>query len=273
MSDVKSELLGIKILVEGKAGCGKTHALKTLKDSGLDVYGLWLDPGYQILGEDLSWMHWRYVKPATTNWKTLISNAEMINRMSNKSLQDLQGINQTDYRQFIDILNQCADFKDNHGKSWGDISEWGTGKILLVDNLSPLSDASKNLTVGAKPVVSQPDWGVMMDNLERLIKTWCYGLRCHFVLLSHIEPEKDETNGNVVNYASTLGRKLAPKLPALFDEVLLSYRDSQNNFFWSNTSSNADVKKRHLAFGDKHPQDYRLILNAWKAKGGIIEPS
>jgi hypothetical protein len=120
-----------------------------------------------------------------------------------------------------------------------------------------------NLVTGSKPVKSMADWGVAIDNLERLIVKLCVDTKCHFVLLAHLEREVDEVTGGTSLMASTLGRKLAPKLPRFFSDVVQAKRNV-DKFVWSTAASNVDLKARNLPIADNLDPSFKAILTSWK---------
>jgi hypothetical protein len=130
--------------------------------------------------------------------------------------------------------------------------------------------ASMNLVTGSKPVKSMADWGVAIDNLERLITKLTTGLRCHFAMTAHLERETDEITGGTQLMASTLGKKLAPKLPRFFSDVVHCKRDG-TKWVWATDTTNVDLKARNLPIKDGMQPTFAAILESWKANGGVIE--
>jgi hypothetical protein len=121
--------------------------------------------------------------------------------------------------------------------------------------------------VGGKPVKSQADWGIAMDQIEKLIRQFTDGCRCHFILTAHVEREVDQVFGGVKITVSTLGVKLAPKIPPMFSDVILTYREGKN-FLWSTANPQADLKARNLPLEDGLPPTFKPILEKWKSRGG-----
>jgi hypothetical protein len=126
-----------------------------------------------------------------------------------------------------------------------------------------------SLVVGGKPVKSQADWGIAMDQIEKLVRQLTDGCKCHFVLTAHVEREVDLVFGGVRVTVSTLGRALAPKIPPMFSDVILTYREG-TKFLWSTANPQADLKARNLPLADGMPPTFKPIIDKWKSRGGAI---
>jgi hypothetical protein len=111
------------------------------------------------------------------------------------------------------------------------------------------------------------DWGIAIDNLERLITKLVVDTRCFFVLTAHLERETDEVTGGTQLMASTLGRKLAPKIPRWFDDVIHCRREG-DKFIWSTDTMNVDLKARNLPLSGLLSPSFQQIVQAWRSKAG-----
>jgi hypothetical protein len=260
---------GVNALLVGATGTGKTHSIRTLVDAGLEVFVLFTEPGMEVLADlPAEKLHWHYIAPATTDWASMIDSANKINKMSFKSLTDLSDINKSKYTEFLDLLTTLSNFKDDRtGREFGPVDEWDSTRCLVVDSLSGLNIMAMNLVTGSKPVKSMSDWGVAIDNLERLITKLCVDTKCHFVLTAHLERETDETTGGTTLMAATLGRKLAPKLPRFFSDVIHVKRDG-GKFLWSTASINVDLKARNLPLTDNLNPSFLPIIESWRKRAG-----
>lgn len=262
-------LPGVNVLLVGASGAGKTHALRTLVDAGLEVFVLFTEPGMEVLADVPSdKLHWHYIPPASPDFADMISSAQKINTMNIKMLSDLPDINKKKYTEFIDVLVALSDFKcDRTGQSYGSVDSWDSSRVLVVDSLTGLSLAAMNLVTGSKPVKCLADWGIAIDNLERLLTKLCVDTSCHFVLIAHLEREVDELTGGSTLMASTLGRKLAPKLPRFFSDVV-HVKKAGDKYVWSTQTANVDTKTRNLTSGDALPPSFVPIINSWRQSRG-----
>lgn len=266
-----SSIPGFKTLLVGATGSGKTHSIRTLIEQGITPFILFTENGMGVVGdlpEDK--IHWHYVKPAKADWSAMIDSAKKINTMGLDSLAKLSDINKSKHGQFIDLLTALSNFTDDRtGESFGPVDSWGTDRAIVIDSLSGVNLMAMNLVVGSKPVKSMADWGIAQDNLERLINNLCLDTRAHFILISHLERESDEVTGGIKLMASTLGKKLAPKLPRFFDDVIMCEREG-SQFTWNTAAPNADLKARNLPIQAKQPATFKTIVDNWKKQGGAI---
>ena len=251
----------------GTTGTGKTHAIRTLVEAGIETFVLFTEPGMEVLADiPSSKLHWHYVAPSAPDFSDMIQSAQKINTMSFEALTKLPDINKRNYTEFIDVLTSLSNFKcDRTGEVFGSVDSWGPDRALVVDSLTGLSIMAMNLVAGSKPVKSMADWGVAIDNLERLITKLCVDTKCHFVLLAHLEREVDEVTGGTSLMASTLGRKLAPKLPRFFSDVVHAKRNV-DKFVWSTASTNVDLKARNLPISDNLPPSFVPVIEAWRKR-------
>ncbi len=263
-------LAGVNVMLLGAVGSGKTTAIRTLCDAGLEVFVLFLDTSAEVISDDPR-LHWRYIPPSQMSWKNLMASAKLINTLSSEALQK-SAIERSACTEWLDILNQCNDFVDQHGKHFGDVMTWNTDRVFVIDPLTGLNKASRNLTVGLKPNPTQPEWGTMMSNEFIFVDTLCLNTRCHFVLTAHIDPERDEVTGLVRNMASALGRKLAPILPVNFSDVILAQRKG-TTFSWTTADLQTDTKARHVPVQDTISPSFVQIIENWKKRGGQICPT
>jgi len=118
--------------------------------------------------------------------------------------------------------------------------------MLCIDSLSGLSTISWYLTVGNKPTGAPGEWNIAMNFIEALLMKINSDRQCYFTLTAHVEKEMDEITGVSRVMTSTLGRKLAPKIPRFFSEVVYAQRGGTPPFRWSTIDATADLKNRVL---------------------------
>jgi hypothetical protein len=254
------------VLLLGDIGCGKTHAIRTLLNCCEKVFVLATEYTDVLEDTDPQRLHWHYIPPIDVPWDVMINNAKMVNMMSNEALQKWTDPNRSKYDAFMEVLKTFSNFKcDRTGKEFGDVSKWPTNWALVVDSLSGLSLLAKHLTVGAKPILSQPDWGVAMDTVEYIVNKLVFSCNCFFVLTAHIEKELNEVTGTTNNMVSTLGRKLPPKIPRYFSDVIHATREG-TTFRWSTATPLMSLKSRNLPIGQTYEPNFQRLFEQWKAR-------
>ncbi len=276
MTDIKkpSSLPGFNVMLMGPAGSGKTHAIGTLVDSGVEVYYLALEPGLESLlgywadkGKPIpSNLHWHTLKAPDTSFLDMLDTATKINTFSLEMLAKMVDPNKGRHNQYLELFKVLHEFEDQRdGSKHGSVNSWGTDKCLVIDSLSGLNNAALNLVIGGKPVRSQSDWGIAQQQLEGLLRKLCDGCTCHFVLLAHVERESDLVLGGVKLMASTLGKALAPKIPAMFSDVILTVRQG-DKWTWDTANVMADLKTRNLPIKSDNLPSFAPVVAKWKAR-------
>lgn len=225
-------------LLMGPPGCGKTDVVITLLLAGIETFVVITEPtGVDSLLDScarrnalLEKLHWAVVSPASGGWAGMKEMGLKINSMSYKDLSELKsGIGREHMKQYPKLLSLFENFKcERTGKEYGDVTEWDASRALVVDSLSGLNIIMMQHTVGFKPSPHQGEWGIAMNSLEMLLLKLSSDCKCFFVLTAHIEKEPDELTGGTKIYASALGRKLAPKIPRFFSEVILARKDRKS---------------------------------------------
>lgn len=277
---IYGNLQGFNVLLEGATGTGKTHSLGTLVDSGLECFylpleagmesllGYWTDKGLPVPPN----LHWHNIKHSDAGFSTMIDSAKRINTMSNEALGKIQDTDKSRYNSFILLLQALNNFHDHReGKDYGSVDSWGTDRVLIIDALTGINIAAMSLVVGGKPIKSLVDWGIAMDQVEKLLRNLTGDCRCHFVLLSHIEREVDQVLGGTKITVGTLGVKLASKIPPMFSDVILTKREG-TTFLWSTADPSADLKTRNLPLSEKIRPDFGQIVSKWKSRAATSEP-
>ena len=273
-----SVLAGVNILIEGPTGTGKTHSLGTIAEAGVELFALFTESGLEtLLGY---WtdrnlpipanVHWHVLDRPQGGFAILADAADRVNQLTLESLSKMIDPNRGKHNQFSTMLRAMVNFKDQRtGKDFGPVDSWGPDKCLAIDSLTGINPIAMSLVVGSKPVKNQSDWGIAQDQIEKLLRQLTDGCKCHIVLTAHVEREMDQVFGGVKITVATLGKALAPKIPPMFSDVVLSYREG-TKFFWSTANPQADLKARNLPIADGIQPDFKQIFDKWKSRGGKI---
>jgi hypothetical protein len=263
-------------LVMGPAGSGKTSSIATYAKAGIECFVVITEPtGADSLHDswereklDLKLLHYTVVPPTTTGWGALKDMGVRINNMSYKDLADLRsGIGKEHMKQWPALIHNMENFHDQRtNESFGDVTAFDSSRALILDSLSGLSLITLQNAVGFKPSPHQGEWGTAMSQVETVIIKLTSDCNCFFTLTAHIEREPDEITGMSKVSVSTLGRKLAPKIPRFFGEVIRARKDPTGKFLWSTLDSEADLKNRALPSNNNLPQDFGPIVDAYRRR-------
>lgn len=256
------------VLIEGLIGSGKTHSLRTIVEAGQELFVISTEPGISSILGDIpcsSGCHWAYIPPGVIPWAVARANMVKINTYTIEQLIKSPGINKLDYTQLLDIYDRLADFHcDRCEKDFGPVDDWDESRTIAIDGLTGLSTMALQLVVGAKPIRSLPEWLTGQTALLTTTDLLCHGTKCNFVLISHVERERDEVSGKNNITVSTLGAKLATKVTKPFDEIIYARReikDGKAEFFWSTTEPDVEQKVRILPWSDVLEPDFAQIFD------------
>jgi hypothetical protein len=274
----KSTLPGTNVLLMGPAGTGKTRAIGTLVDAGLEVFYLGLEPGLESLlgyftdaGTEIPKnLHWHQLEAPKASFTEFLDAANKINTLALDSLAKMSDPNRSKHNQFIKMIEAFNNFPDDRtGEKFGCVDTWGPSRALVMDGMAGLGRAAMALVVGGKPVRNQSDWGIAMDTVEKILRMLTDNCKCHFVLIGHVERETDAVLGGVKISLSALGNKLGPKINPMFSDVILTVREGAK-WTWDTGSALADVKTRNLPVAQGIAPDFRQIISKWKSRGGVL---
>lgn len=266
---------GTKTLLLGPPGTGKTWSLISFIKAGLDLFVIGTDPGFEESLLDameeynlpMDKLHYTYIAPSSPSWQTMIENAKLINQMSYENLSNLKGgMNKQNYTQFLDLLKALSNFTDKRtGEVFGPVDKFPANVCFALDGLSGVNIMAMDMMNGGKPTAHQGEWGVAMNAEEKLILKLTSDLKCFFVLTAHIEKEPDILTGVPITMVGALGRRLAPKLPRTFSDVILAVKEG-DKFTWSTAALNVDLKSRSLPIKDGLRPDFGQIVEVWKKR-------
>lgn len=274
-------MIGVKVMLMGAPGSGKTHALRTLVDAGLDVRVAFTDNGMDVMRDLRSaadtykkaitakeCVHWKYIEPARTEWSAF-RNAFLQGQHSDiGTLQKLPATDKQMFPQFGQLLSTMENFVcEDCGKSLGNVDSWDESKVLVLDGLSGTNSMLLQWAAGFKPAVSQPEWGQAMKMQLAFVERITLGLRCHTVILAHLDRETDLTVGASKIMPLALGAKNAPQLGKYFTDIILAERVIQGSdmkWAWHLARVDADVKTRNLTWTNNQSPSFVPLIDNWR---------
>lgn len=260
---------GSKSILAGPIGSGKTHSIRTLVNTGLEVFCIFTErKSIGVLGPVLDKIHWSLIEPTPPGWKKLsmaTQRAMKSDAQDRAKFTEMRG----EFDSFYRLLEQLNNFVDQSGQSFGSVEKWDQGRVLVIDSLTGVNHMVKLMLVGSRTNMTLPEVGEAQDFIEKLMRQITDTCQCHFVLTAHIERDKDEVLGGVKLLISTHGNKLGPILPRTFDNFILAQK-SGDKFTWATSSSQADLTAIHLPLAAELPPNWGAVIDGWKKLGGVI---
>jgi hypothetical protein len=278
------------VLLAGPSGSGKTSAIATQLLCGLEVFVLVTEPGgvdslmdsVTRLKAPVDKLHWAFCPPMSSGWDALEDMIAKINSSDQKQLADIKDLGKRDFRpaamKFLETLKNfhC----DRTSRYYGDVTTWDDTHSFNIDSLTGWSLVAWGATVGYKPTANPGEWGIAQNFIHNMLFKIMSDRKCFFTLTAHIEKEMDEMSGVRRVMVSTIGAKLAPKIPPFFSEFIRARRDMDTagraRFMWSTISNDMDLKNRALSISDNLPPDFRPIHDAYlrriQSAGGVSSP-
>lgn len=278
-------LTGVKVLLEGPTGTGKTYALGTLIDwcaaqtPPIDVCALFMERGLETLiaywterGKQIpSNLYWRDLITKPVSLAALKQAAENVGKLTYDSITKLTDGTRSQNNAMEAMLVACTDFIDDRtGRKFGAVDSWGPERVFVVDSLSEVANAAMKMVIGSKPTASPGEYGIAQNNLMNWLRLCTQGCRCHFILTAHVSREKEEMTGGIKLMTRAIGGAISGDIPPLFSEVILTVREG-TNFYWDTANANVDLKSRYLPIQSKNQADFKLILEKWKARAAAAK--
>lgn len=147
----------------------------------------------------------------------------------------------------------------------GDYLNWDVNTVFVVDSLTACVDYLLEVVKASRISMVQADYMDVQNNLmSSIIIPLTEQALCSVVMLGHpvlgedpdVKQPKDYEDKIMKIYVQTLGQKLNTKLPSRFTEVIYSYVDNMDRFFWAGKRSNVSTSPRKVPRKDKLPQDF-----------------
>lgn len=275
MTDFKPGMpRGPKIILMGEPGSGKTDSVRTLIEAGLNVFVVFTEPGMEVLLDDRrgrkvytckDGLHWRYHPVATPSWSDLEQIATLMHTLSFKALQSSAPVGREKYTAFIDSIATLGNLRcERCNQLFGPADhltpydKWA----IVQDSMSSLSLAALYSHIGNKPGIHEGEWGICMGNLERLFNKFAYDIPSMMVMTAHTEAEPTTDGVTIKTQVSTLGKKLAPKVPRAWSDCILAMREG-SVFKWSSTDTSSFLKTRNFDFSNNIPPTFVPIVQQW----------
>lgn len=290
-TDLPKGYPGVKVLLMGGAGTGKTYqasgladlprathkdlirlgvtAAPTLKcrwlmlENSQDTIGRYFADRGKRVPDNIGYQE---IPIVTKSFADMGKMAKDLGVMTYKMISEWSDPVRAKHDGMMRMYGYLNKFEDMRtGANLGSVEEWGNDTVLIIDGLSGINRAVQGLIVGSRPTLSQGEWNVGQNLINEFLDK-LMTLRCHVIILAHIEREPDEINNTTIITVSTLGKKLAPKIPAKFGDVVISGRKS-DKFIWTTMGLQADTKVRNLPLGAELTPGFAPLIESWAASG------
>ena len=271
------------VFLMGPIGSGKSYAIRSLVNAGIEVFLIPTEPGYtDVLGDiPPEKLHWHYIRsygpPPDQGQQTsktldaLKGAAKLIQSHDMETIKKMPGQGRAKYNQFFELIECLNNYKDDRtGKEYGDTGNFNQNQAVVIDGLSGINNMVCRMTVGDKPCMSWPEFEAAQFCVEQFVNTLAQSLKCWFVMTSHVEFEPDPSGSGLNKLMpSTIGKVLAPRLTKFFSEAILCKRVIENGksrFYWDNMDPTATVKFRNIPQSPTNPPDFAPIKKNWEGK-------
>lgn len=177
--------------------------------------------------------HGKTVLTATLPNVILLSAESGALSLKKRNLERLFGVGAPGISYHIPtiIIRNVDDLRDAH--DWCNRSnEARQFQSIMLDSISEIGEVVLN---NAKKQVKDPRqaYGELIEKMESLVRAFRDLPGKHVCMSAKMEPNKDELTGRVMYGPSMPGAKLGPKFPYFFDEVFRIgvNKDAQGNMF------------------------------------------
>ena len=174
------------------------------------------------------------------------------------------------HNEFISILEGLAVFKGTdyvtkEVDNLGDYLQWDEDTILVVDSLTACVDYLVSTVKGSRSATTQKDYGDVQNNLmAKIIVPLTEQCRCSIIMLGHpvigedqtVKQPKDEELKVTKLYPKTFGQALNNTIVSKFSEVIYSYVDRQDNFWFAGKKEGVATSPRRFPRQDKLKPDF-----------------
>lgn len=207
----------VKMLNIGAPGAGKSGAICSLADAGLNVRILDLDKGADIIRSVMLHPSSIYKLDSIDRIK-YISLSDRMKNVSGKLIPKSPKA----WQSAMELLDNWKDGDE----SLGPISSWTANDVLVIDGLTHLCNAAMNFVLFMNARLGQPktqgDWYQAQNRIEELLQLlYDDGVGCNVVMNCHIKYIGDD-NGPKQGYPESVGTALAPKIGSYFNTVVMS---------------------------------------------------
>jgi len=239
-----------KIIIEGESGTGKTGALASLADAGYNLRILDYDNGLDILKDLLTAKGGKYGAESASRVE-FITLTEKLKAQGGK----VYPLAATVWQRSIDLMGNWKEGET----SLGAIASWTSKEVLVIDTLTGLARGAYNFILSLNGQLMNPptgyDYQRKVGQAQSLVETFLEMLtsneiKCNVIVNSHISYQDEPGSVRASQeealpqqgFPTSLGRALGPRVPRLFNSVLLTKKVGMQRKLLTSTSSNVNLK-------------------------------
>ena len=198
----------VKILFIGTSGAGKTGALTSLAAAGYRIRILDLDNGLDALAHHLAHEHPNAVDKV--DFETVRDSMK-----ATPAGPQVKG----SARAFVEATKLMDKWSDDTVPA-----EWGQDTIFVLDSLTAFGRAAFLWAKGQNPGAREPrQWyKVAQDAVEDVLAMLTSAeFQSNVIVISHVDI-REQADGSIRGFASSIGAALGPKIPRYFNTLVLS---------------------------------------------------
>ena len=199
----------VKMLYVGTSGSGKTGSLASLVEDGYELRVLDMDNGLDYL-----------INHIKRNCPKRIDQIDYISiRDKMKSDKRLGAKPAGNSRAYVEAIQYLDEWDDGSKPQ-----EWGDNIIFVLDSLTLFGRAALRWAEGMNPTAKDGrQWYAqaqksVLDVLDMLTSS---EFKANVIVISHIDFVEHE-DGSIKGYASSVGKALGPKIPAVFNTMVMA---------------------------------------------------
>lgn len=199
----------VKVLYVGASGSGKTGSLVSLLKAGYKVYVLDLDNGLDAL-----------IQAVKETCPEKLDDLDFLTYRDKMKADPMKGARVSGpARAYTNAIKAMEKWDDG-----SDPAEWGPQCVFVLDSLTLFGRAAFNWAVGLNPECKDPrQWyATAQESLLKVLDLLTSAeFKTNVIVMTHIDVV-EEKDGNIRAFASSIGKALGPKIPAVFNTMIMA---------------------------------------------------
>lgn len=206
----------IKLIIVGPSGTGKTGSLISLVKAGYNIRMLDMDNGTDALRN--------FIQHECPERLDQLDYITLRDKMKSDAMKGAAVSGRP--KAYIDAIKYLDKWDDDSIPA-----EWGPDTIFVLDSLTLFGRAAMNWAIGMNPGAKDGrQWyGAAQDSILRVLDLLTSAeFNCNVIVMSHIDLV-ELPDGTTKGFASSIGKALGPKIPAIFNTMLIANSKGQGD--------------------------------------------